>query len=114
MARSSTESELIGLDEALLHLLWFRQIMDLLGYPQNPAYAFQDNKSTIFVCQTGHSKSAGRFKHMAIRYYFIKSLIEDGKVSLKYVPTEQMIADILTKPLVGQLFQTLRSKILNL
>ncbi len=70
--RSSTEAELVALDNDLLHLLWFSQVLGLMGYAQSPAYMYQDNKSTIFVCETGLSKS-GKLKHMAMRYYFIQS-----------------------------------------
>ena len=94
------------------HLLWTIQLMDFLGYPQQPAYMLQDNQSTILVCETGYSKS-GRLKHMAIRYYFVKSQVEDGVVAFKYVRSRDMVADILTKPLTGELFTYLRDKILN-
>ena len=113
VARSSTESELVALDEGCLHLLWFRLILEFLGYPQQPAVIAQDNKSTIVVCESGHSRS-GRIKHMSIRFFFIKSLIDSGKIRLKYVPTRDMIADILTKPLVGSMFSILRDKLLNM
>lgn len=112
VTRSSTESELVAVDLALQHLIWTRQILEFLGYPQHPAYIFQDNQSTILVCESGYSKS-GRLKHMAIRYYFIKSLVEDGAIAFKYVRSRDMVADILTKPLSGELFYHLRDKILN-
>jgi ABC-type nitrate/sulfonate/bicarbonate transport system substrate-binding protein len=53
-------------------------------------------------------------RHILIRYYFIKHYIDAGEIHLEYLPTEEMIADILTKPLQGSLFQKLRSKLLNL
>ena len=110
--RSSTESELVALDECILHLLWMRQIIEFLGYPQHPAFAYQDNKSTIVVCETGQSKN-GKLKHMAVRYYFIHGQIEQNIVKIKYCKTSDMIADSLTKPLNGQSFIRLRNNILN-
>lgn len=112
-ARSSTESELLALDDGLLHLLWLRQIMDFLGYPQHPAVVYQDNKSTICVCETGHSKN-GKLKHMAVRYYFIHGQITANIIKLKYCQTTEMVADILTKPLTGLLFHVFRKRLLNL
>ena len=50
--RSSTEAELVAADEGVLHLLWMILVFDFLGYPQQPVTVFQDNKSTIRVCQT--------------------------------------------------------------
>ena len=110
--RSSTESELVALDECVLHLLWMRQILEFIGYPQNPAYTYQDNKSTIVVCETGHSKH-GKLKHMAVRYYFIHGQIEQNIMKIKYCKTTNMTADLLTKPLTGEVFKKLRDNILN-
>ena len=40
-----------------------------------------------------------RTKHIDIRHHFIKDLVDSGQVLLKYLPTDKMLADILTKPL---------------
>jgi hypothetical protein len=110
--RSSTEAELVALDESVLHLLWLRQLLDFIGYPQQPAYVYQDNKSTIMVCETGQSRN-GKLKHMAVRYYFIHGQIEQNIVQIKYCESAEMVADILTKPLTGEIFNRLRNKALN-
>ena len=112
-ARSSSEAELLALDDGFMHLLWLKQIMDFLGYPQNPAIVYQDNKSTICVCETGHSRN-GKLKHMAVRYYFIHGQITANIAKIKYCKTAEMIADILTKPLAGLLFIIFRRRLLNL
>ena len=110
--RSSTESELVALDDTLLHLLWLIQVICFLGYPQSPVYVYQDNKSTMTVCNTGNSKSA-KLKHMAIRWHFIHSKITTKVIELVYISTQEMVADILTKPLTGQDFARLRDLLLN-
>jgi hypothetical protein len=38
-------------------------------------------------------------KHIDIRYHFIRLVVQEGKISLIYCPTEDMTADTLTKPL---------------
>lgn len=35
---------------------------------------------------------------MDIKYHFIRSAVNDGKLSLEYCPTDQMVADVMTKP----------------
>jgi hypothetical protein len=110
--RSSTETELVALDDSFQHLLWFRQVVEFMGYKQNPAVMYQDNKSTIIVCESGHSKN-GKLKHMAIRYYFIHGQLERNIAQLRYCKSADMIADLLTKPLAPQQFKKLRDKMLN-
>jgi hypothetical protein len=39
-----------------------------------------------------------RSKHIDIKYHFIRSEIQVGIISLEYVPTEDNIADVFTKP----------------
>ena len=40
-------------------------------------------------------------------------LVDDGTIEIVYCGTAEMVADILTKPLVGAKFQCMRAKILN-
>jgi hypothetical protein len=39
--------------------------------------------------------------------------VESNELRIEYMPTEDMVADILTKPLQGELFRRLRAKLLN-
>ena len=79
----------------------------------NEAIIYQDNQSTIAMAERGRSSSE-RTRHIHIRHFFIKDRIDSGEVKLKYLPTEEMIADILTKPLQGALFRKLRGKLMNI
>lgn len=110
--RSSTETELVTLDEGFMHLLWFRQIIEFMGYKQHSAIMYQDNKSTIIVCESGHSKN-GKLKHMAIRYYFIHGQLERNIAALRYCKSSDMVADLLTKPLAAPQFKALRARMLS-
>jgi uncharacterized membrane protein len=40
-----------------------------------------------------------RTKHINIRHHFIRDHLKKGDISLKWVPTKDMIANILIKPL---------------
>ena len=111
--RSSTESELVATDEGVLHLFWLILVMDFLGYPPRPVTVFQDNKSTMRVCQTGQSKS-GRLKHMVVRYNFIHGQQEANVITFKYVKSTDMLADIMSKPVATPAFLKLRGLLLNL
>jgi hypothetical protein len=56
-----------------------------------------DNTSAIAM--TSNPVDHSRTKHIDIRYHFIREHVESGTVELFFVPTEQQIADIFTKPL---------------
>ena len=40
-----------------------------------------------------------RTKYIDVQYHFIRKCVEMGKVKLVYCPTEEIVADVLTKPL---------------
>ena len=73
---------------------------------------WQDNMSTIAFVKKGGTTSH-RTKHIAVRYYFIKEKIDEGEIAVEYVPTLQMLADMFTKPLQGELFRMMRSLVLG-
>ena len=50
----------------------------------------------------------GRAKHIGINFHFIRELVSDGTVQLRYCPTEDMIADMLTKGISSDQFTKLR------
>lgn len=105
VTRSSTESELVGISDALSQVLWTREYLLAAGIEVGPAIVYQDNKSTIFLANKGRSTSE-RSRHIKIRYFFVSHYISAGEIKLEYLPTEDMVADALTKPLHGTLFKT--------
>jgi len=111
VSRSSTEAELIALHDASPQVTWTRQLLEELGHTQGPATIFQDNKSTIFMAERG-SGNFNRTRHIAVRYFSIKQLIDDKTVAIHYLPTGQMKADPLTKPITGNRFTEWRNTIL--
>ena len=52
-----------------------------------------------------------RSKHIDIRYHYVRECVEDGKIVMLYIPTNQQAADILTKNLTHVKFIELRDKI---
>ena len=92
-------------------MLSFQQFMECQGLPSK-LVVHQDNTSTILSMNKGEATS-NRSRHVHIRYFWCKQHIDDGTVELKYVPTDFMLADILTKPLQGALFRRLRQLLLN-
>ena len=71
---------------------------------------YEDNKSVIAMANNGRSYS-DKTRHIKIHHYFVKQ--DNGEFTLNYCPTEDMIADILTKPLQGNQFIKLRNILLG-
>jgi len=110
--KSSTEAELVGLSDSSGQVIWTRNFLIGQGYNMAPATVYQDNMSTIALLKNGCSNSS-RTRHIAIRYFFVSDRVKSGEIKIEYMPTGEMLADILTKPLQGALFLKLRNKLLN-
>ncbi len=54
-----------------------------------------------------------RAKHIKVWYFWLKLLINEGLLELKYTPMEELVADVLTKPLMGWKFKYLLHKYLG-
>ena len=111
-ARSSSEAELYALDDVLAQLQWGVNLMNEIGYRQDPVPLFQDNKSTIVMAEKGDGLD-GRSKHIKARYFYVKHLIDRGVLKVVYLPTKEMVPDVLTKPMSGQDFRKFRAMILG-
>lgn len=112
VAASSTEAELIALSTVGESVMWTRQLLQEIGCVQESTVIEQDNKSTMIMVERGPG-NGGRSKAINIKYYWISQHVENGDVVLKYVPTEELIADGFTKPLAPIDFERWRSKVLN-
>ena len=50
-------------------------------------------------------------KHIVIKYHYVRELVEEKQVKMKYINLEEQIADIFTKPLPKDTFEYLRGKL---
>ena len=104
--RSSAEAELVAISDSLSHILWAREYMISSHSDVGTIVLYQDNKSTICLANKGRSTSE-RTRHIKIRYFFILHYIDANEIVIEYMPTEDLIADIMTKPLHGTTFRKL-------
>jgi hypothetical protein len=104
VVKSSTEAELVALDEAATFAVWIMELLDEIAMPyQEPIVMYQDNLSTMTMAKSGKGQFK-RTKHIANRYFWIKQFIDSEEIKLSYVPTDAMIADLMTKPIQGRKF----------
>ena len=112
VTKSSTEAEQVSLSDNSSQVIWTREFLISQGYSLGPSTIYQDNQSTIALANKGYSTSE-RTRHIKIRYFFIKDLIDKKEIELEYLPTGEMLADMLTKPLQGELFRRMRKELMN-
>ena len=111
--RSSTESELVGVDDMMPSILWSRYFLKAQGYKVSDNIIFQDNKSTMLLERNGKASSSKRTQHINVRYFFITDRISKGEVRVEWCPTRDMVADFMTKPLQGSTFKKFRDLIMG-
>ena len=112
VTRSSTEAELVGVSDALSQILWTQVNLLNQRLRLGPATVYQDNKSTIYLANKGRSTSE-RTRYVKIRYFFIQHYLEEKEISIEYIPTGEMVADLLTKPFHGTTFVKLRDLVIG-
>jgi hypothetical protein len=95
---SRAESEYVAAMHAAKEALWLRRLIGEMFRPlTQPTTLFSDNQSAIAL--THDSSYYARMKHIDIHYHFIRFTVEDGSIRFLYCPTNDMVADTLTKAL---------------
>ena len=112
--RSSTEAELIATDDVISQIIWTKLFLEAQGYEVKDNILYQDNKSAILLEENGKQSSGKRTRHLNIKYFYLTDQIEQGNVTVKFCPTDEMLADYMTKPLQGKKFVKFRKDIMNI
>lgn len=98
VATSSTEAEYRAAYEATQEVIWLRQLLRDLGYPQNSSTTlYCDNQGALALSKNPLYQS--RSKHFDIMTHCIREKVDDKTFIPTYIPTSQMLADFLTKAL---------------
>lgn len=100
VALSSTEAEYMSLTDAAKEAIFLSTIVKELGFEElSKITIYNDNQSAgkLALNPVFHSRS----KHIDIKFHFIRQALQDHPLKLEYLSTEDMIADVFTKPLSG-------------
>jgi hypothetical protein len=106
---STAEAKYIAAGSCCTQLLWMKKLLCDYGFNQDTMVIHCDNTSAINISKNLVQHS--RTKHIDIQHHFIRDLVESKEVALIFIPTENQLADILTKPLDGSRFESLRKAI---
>ena len=112
VAVSSTEAEYIAASEASRENYWLRVLLAAIGCAQpEPTPLLIDNQTSIRLAL--EESTTDRRKHIDVKHHYIREQASNALVELKWVPTAEQEADILTKPLPRAAFIKFRALVLN-
>ena len=121
--KSSTEAELVGVDDAVNFVEWVQLFVEqqiksinddsVLKKIGSDIVIQQDDTSTIQLENNGKQSSTKRTRHIYPKLLYVTSKIKDRSICVIYHPTKQMVPDYLTKPLQGCLFRTHQNYIIG-
>ena len=95
VARSSAEAEYRGMARGVCEL-WLRNLLRNLGFKRKKAMPlYCDNKAAVEIAH--NPVEHNRTKHVEVDSHFIKEKLDRQIILFPFVPSEDQLADILTK-----------------
>ena len=114
ISMSTCEAELIALADAAIELLSLEPVLTKLGY-EHKGEAYEvgtDNKAAYDLCH--RFTSAQNSRHIDRKLFKMRELRGAGRVTVRYIPTDENEADLFTKILGRHAFEKHRKTVLNL
>jgi hypothetical protein len=112
--KSSTEAEIVGVDDSLGYILWACYFMVEQGYNMEPSLLYQDNMSAILLETNGRASSSKWTKHIKVKYFLIKNKVDWNEITIKHCLTNQMWTDINMKPKQRDVFRKFRGHVMGI
>ena len=109
VATSSCEAEYIAMSEACKEGIWMKRLFSDIPADTDLSQGIKILNDSQSAQKLSANESINRRnKHIDIKYHFVRHVIEEGQVVFPYLPTSEMVADMLTKPLGRIQFVKLR------
>ena len=109
VAQCTSEAEYVALTSAAREAAWIREFLTELNLmPEGPIQLFGDNVGANAWAST--SESSRKKRHIRVAYHYIEQEVRDGHIAVRYIRSEDNIADGLTKPLNNSAFQRIIRK----
>ena len=97
----------MALSTATQEAVWLKHLLEEMTQEDiGPVPMMEDNQGAIAL--TKNPVLQKRTKHIDVRYHYTREAAEQEIIKIDYCPTDQMIADVLTKPLPRERFEKLR------
>ena len=92
---------------AIKEALWLRNLLTELGMEYKTIDICADNQSAIKLLK--NPVFSMRNKHIDVAYHFARERVARNDIAFTYIPTDKMVADVLTKPLPTKTFNFCRN-----
>ena len=102
----------MGLSDTATLAIHLRNFVIGQGYDIGPAIVYQDNLSCMALMKRGGPGSE-RSRHINIRHFWLKERVDTDEVIIEHLGTEEMFANLLTKPVQGAQFAKERMGLTN-
>lgn len=97
---SSTEAELLALSRVAIDLYWWRRFFSNIKLDLEQQYAIWcDNLQTIRLLEISSPKLSTKLKHVDIHQHWLRQELEEKRLRIEWISTNEMEADGFTKPL---------------
>nr|GEY97524.1 copia protein [Tanacetum cinerariifolium] len=106
LAISTTKAEYVSVEKACQQALWMKQALIDYEICLDDIQIMYDKKGAISLSKNPVQHLS--MKHIKIHHHFLYDNVKKGDISIEKVPSEDEIADILTKPLKREMFNYLR------
>ena len=106
---STVEAKYSAAGSYCTQLLWMQKLLLDYGIRQEHLTIYCENTSAINIFKNPIQHS--RTKYIKIRHHFIREFVKDGTLTLEFIHTDDLKADLFTKPLDSKQFEFLHQNI---
>ena len=109
-SQSTTKVEYVAATINCTNIVWIKKLINGMKEDITELVTlYYDNTSAINISKNllMHRKT----KYIAIKYHYVRELVQDKEVKMEYVNTKEKIADIFTKALSKDAHEYLRGKL---
>jgi hypothetical protein len=111
IALSATDAEYMALSDCSRQAVWIQNIFTELGLQVGLTQICADNEGGIFIASNPVQER--RTKHIDVRFHYVRDLIEQKRIDVVWVPTDENPADMFTKNFGHIKFEKFRSMLVS-
>ena len=84
------------MSETVTDIMFAKQVLEFLNIPvQLPIEEHVDNVGAMFLAK--NATTGQRTRHINVRYHYVREYIKNGQVIIRFVRSEENMADPFTK-----------------